>query len=43
MTTFLQTAIDAGIRIDAVPIRGGWIEIDSHDDLAAEPLPETDV
>ncbi len=33
MTSFLQRAIDEGIRVRAVPISGGWIEIDSPSDL----------
>ncbi len=33
MTSLLQRAIDAGIEVRAVPIRGGWIEIDAPSDL----------
>jgi L-glutamine-phosphate cytidylyltransferase len=33
MTSLLQRAIDEGIAVRAVPIRGGWIEIDAPSDL----------
>ncbi len=33
MTSLLQRAIDEGIEVRAVPIRGGWIEIDAPSDL----------
>jgi choline kinase len=33
MTSLLQRAIDVGIEVRAVPIRGGWIEIDAPSDL----------
>jgi choline kinase len=36
MTSLLQRAIDAGIAVHAVRIRGGWIEIDAPSDLAIE-------
>lgn len=34
MTAFLQGLIDMGIRIGAVPISRGWIEVDTIEDLA---------
>ena len=33
MTSFLQTLIDHGFRLKAVPVTGGWVEIDSIEDL----------
>ncbi len=33
MTTFLRSLIDAGYPIQAVPVNGGWLEVDSADDL----------
>ena len=33
MTSFIQGLIDAGFPVTAVPIHGGWIEIDSIQDL----------
>lgn len=36
MTSLLQLAIDAGIAVRAVPICGGWIEIDSPSDLTID-------
>ena len=33
MTSFIQALIDAGFPVTAVPIHGGWIEIDSIQDL----------
>ena len=33
MTDLLQAMIDSGIRLDAVPIRGGWVEVDTVGDL----------
>ncbi len=33
MTSFLQHLIDAGWTVRAVPIRNGWLEVDSPDDL----------
>lgn len=33
MTSFLQTLIDDGFRLKAVPVDGGWVEIDSIEDL----------
>lgn len=35
MTTFLQTLIDAGGRVRPVYVDGGWLEIDSRQDLEA--------
>lgn len=34
MTSFLQLLIDAGWRVKAVPVYGGWLEVDSVEDLA---------
>lgn len=36
MTSFLQMIIDELMSIQAVRIDGGWLEIDSHDDLTTE-------
>lgn len=33
MTSFIQSLIDAGFPVTAVPIHGGWIEVDSLHDL----------
>ena len=33
MTTFLQLLADAGFELKAVPIKGGWLEIDTLNDL----------
>lgn len=33
MTSFLQHLIDAGWRIQSVPVSNGWLEIDTADDL----------
>ena len=33
MTTFLQYLIDNQVRIQAVPVEGGWLEVDSVKDL----------
>jgi choline kinase len=39
MTSLLQALVDAGTRIEAVPCRDAWCEVDSADDLAvAEDL-----
>lgn len=35
MTAYLQLLIDAGVRVDAVPVDGGWLEVDTLEDLAA--------
>ncbi len=41
MTAFLQEVIDRLMPIKAVPVDGGWVEVDSLSDLAAyEALPE---
>lgn len=32
MTTYLQMQIDKGIEVKGVPIKGGWVEIDSVED-----------
>ena len=34
MTTFLQSLIDAGNDIKGVMIQGGWLEVDTLDDLS---------
>ena len=36
MTDLLQLIIDSGYRVDAVPVRGGWIEVDTVEDLVNE-------
>jgi choline kinase len=33
MTDLLRAMIEAGHRIDAVPVRGGWVEVDTVGDL----------
>jgi choline kinase len=33
MTAFLQLLIDGGVAVDAVPVDGGWFEVDTVDDL----------
>lgn len=33
MTSFLQALVDAGHPLQAVPVRGGWLEVDSREDL----------
>ena len=33
MTDLLQAMIDLDIRLDAVPVHGGWVEVDTVDDL----------
>jgi hypothetical protein len=35
MTAYLQLLIDGGERIDAVQVDGGWLEVDTLDDLRA--------
>lgn len=35
MTSLLQRLLAEGIRIDTVPVAGGWLEIDSESDLQA--------
>jgi choline kinase len=35
MTAYLQLLIDAGVRIDAVGVDAGWLEVDTIDDLRA--------
>ena len=34
MTSFLQLLIDRGMPVAAVPVDGGWLEVDTTDDLA---------
>lgn len=36
MTDLLQAIIDAGYRIDAVPVHGGWVEVDTVADLQSD-------
>ena len=36
MTDLLQAMIDLGYRVDAVPVHGGWIEVDTVQDLIKE-------
>ncbi len=33
MTSFLQSLINAGWKIKAIPVKNGWLEVDSVDDL----------
>ena len=33
MTSLLQSLINAGHRVQSVPVRGGWLEIDCPDDM----------
>lgn len=33
MTSFLQALVNAGYSLQSVPIRGGWLEVDSVEDL----------
>jgi hypothetical protein len=35
MTAYLQLIVDAGTRVDAVAVDGGWLEVDTLDDLDA--------
>ncbi|MBI4577218.1 MAG: phosphocholine cytidylyltransferase family protein [Planctomycetes bacterium] len=35
MTDFIQAAIDEGQRVQAVPVHGGWVEVDRPEDLSA--------
>jgi choline kinase len=35
MTAYLQLIVDAGVRVDAVAVDGGWLEVDTLDDLHA--------
>jgi choline kinase len=35
MTAYLQLVVDAGVRVDAVVVDGGWLEVDTLDDLRA--------
>lgn len=34
MTHFLQRLVDDGVDVRAVPVDGGWVEVDTTDDLA---------
>ncbi|WP_301102026.1 phosphocholine cytidylyltransferase family protein [Propionivibrio sp.] len=40
MTDLLQAMIDLGYRLDAVPVHGGWVEVDTVDDLLS-PVTES--
>lgn len=41
MTTFIQLLIASGEKIHAVPIKHGWLEVDTQDDIASyQNLPE---
>ena len=33
MTDLIQAAINAGLEVTSVPVNGGWVEIDTVDDL----------
>jgi NDP-sugar pyrophosphorylase family protein len=33
MTSFIQNLIDTGWQVQAAPIKGGWLEVDSIEDL----------
>jgi len=33
MTDLLQAMIDLHYRLDAVPVHGGWVEVDTVEDL----------
>jgi len=35
MTDLLQAMIDEGIRLDSVPVHGGWVEVDTVGDLTS--------
>jgi choline kinase len=36
MTDLLQNIIDLNYRVDAVPVHGGWVEVDTVSDLLSE-------
>lgn len=36
MTDLLQAMVDAGHRLDSVPVHGGWVEIDTVGDLESQ-------
>ena len=36
MTDLLQQIIDVGFRVDSVPLHGGWVEVDTVEDLRNE-------
>ena len=38
MTDLLQLIVDSGYRIEAVPIKGGWVEVDTVSDLESPLL-----
>lgn len=38
MTDLLQNIVDLGYRIQAVPVRGGWVEVDTVNDLNSKTL-----
>lgn len=38
MTDLLQNIVDLGYRIQAIPVHGGWIEVDTVEDLESKTL-----
>jgi len=42
MTAFLQLLIDGGVAVDAVPVDGGWFEVDTVEDLMVYEQMATD-
>ena len=36
MTDLLQSVIQLGYRVDAVPVHGGWVEVDTCEDFSSE-------
>ena len=40
MTDLLQAMIDLHYRLDAVPVHGGWVEVDTVEDLLS-PVTKT--
>jgi choline kinase len=38
MTDLLQNIVDLGYRIQAVPVHGGWVEVDTVEDLESKTL-----
>lgn len=36
MTDLLQAMVDLNYRLDSVPVHGGWVEVDTVDDLLSE-------
>jgi len=35
MTDLIQATINAGIDVTSVPVKGGWVEVDTIDDMKA--------